>query len=83
MPFDTTTGRLDEEVWERWLAWDPVRMVPERGEALASMKHVYLDAGRSDEYYLDLGAQAFSKELGSLGIEHTLELFEGTHGGIQ
>lgn len=83
MPFDTDTGRLDEEVWERWLAWDPVRMAPERGEALASMKHIYLAAGRSDEYYLDLGARAFSKELNLLGIEHTLDLFEGTHGGIQ
>ena len=82
MPFDSN-GRLDEEVWERWLAWDPVRMAPQRGEALASMRHVYLDAGRSDEYYLDLGAQAFSKELERLGIEHTLELFQGTHGGIQ
>ena len=82
MPFDSN-GRLDEEVWERWLAWDPVRMAPQRGETLASMKHVYLDAGRSDEYYLDLGAQAFSKELERLGIEHTLELFQGTHGGIQ
>lgn len=83
MPFETTTGRLDEEVWEKWLAWDPVRMAPERGEALASMKHIYLDAGRSDEYYLDLGAQAFSGELDLLGIEHSLELFEGTHMGLQ
>ena len=83
MPFDAATGRLDEEVWERWLAWDPVRMAPQRGEWLASMKHIYLDAGRSDEYYLDLGAQAFSRELERLGIEHTLELFEGAHGGIQ
>ena len=22
------TGRLVDDVWERWLAWDPVRMVP-------------------------------------------------------
>jgi dienelactone hydrolase len=58
-------------------------MAPKRGEALSSMKRIYLDAGRSDEWYLDLGAQAFSKELEKLGVEHTLELFEGTHMGIQ
>ena len=83
LPFEVETGRLVEEVWEKWLAWDPVRMAPERGEALSSMKRIYLDAGKSDEYYLDLGAQAFSKELEKLSVEHTLDLFEGTHMGIQ
>ncbi len=28
LPFDPATGRLRDEVWARWLAWDPVRMVP-------------------------------------------------------
>jgi hypothetical protein len=83
LPFDIETGRLIPEVWERWLAWDPVRMVPERVEALASMKRIYLDAGRSDEYFLDLGAAAVAKELRRAGIDHSLELFEGTHGGLQ
>ena len=46
------------------------------------MRRIYLDAGRSDEYFLDLGAQAFADELTKLGVEHTLELFDGGHGGI-
>jgi hypothetical protein len=83
LPFDVETGRLVEDVWERWLAWDPVRMAPERGEALSRMKRIYLDAGKSDEWYLDLGAQAFAKELDTLGVEYTLDLFDGTHMGIQ
>ncbi len=33
-----------------------------RGGA-ASMRRIYLDAGRGDEYFLDLGAQAFAAEL--------------------
>ena len=37
---------------------------------------------RSDEYYLDLGATAFGAELDKLGVEHTVELFDGKHGGI-
>ena len=44
-----------------------------------SMHRIYLDAGRSDEYYLDLGAQAFAAELDKLDVPHTLELFDGTH----
>ena len=83
LPFDLETGRIVEEIWERWLAWDPVRMAPDYGEALASMKRIYLDAGKADEWFLDLGAQAFAKELSRLGVEYTLDLFEGTHMGIQ
>jgi S-formylglutathione hydrolase FrmB len=82
LPFDTQTGRLVDEVWEQWLALDPVRMAPRYADALASMRAIYLDAGRGDEWYLDLGAQAFSAELSGLGVAHTFELFDGRHGGI-
>ncbi|MFN2586831.1 MAG: alpha/beta hydrolase [Actinomycetota bacterium] len=83
LPIDVDTGRLYPDVWDRWLQWDPVRVAPQRLEALGSMRHIYLDAGRSDDYYLDLGATAFSKELKSGGIDHELVLFDGTHGGLQ
>jgi enterochelin esterase-like enzyme len=82
LPFEVSTGRLINEVWERWLEWDPVRMAPRNASALRSMRRIYLDAGKSDEYFLDLGAQAFAAELERLGVEHSLELFEGGHGGI-
>jgi hypothetical protein len=78
LPFDVN-GRLVEDVWAQWLAWDPVRMAPAHADALRSMRRIYLDAGRKDEYHLDLGAQAFAQELDKLGVAHTLELFEGTH----
>ena len=82
LPFDTATGRLIPDVWERWLALDPVRMAVTHADELRSMRRIYLDAGRSDEWFLDLGAQAFAQELTQLGVHHTLELFEGRHGGI-
>ena len=25
LPFDLKTGEMLQEVWNRWLAWDPVR----------------------------------------------------------
>jgi enterochelin esterase-like enzyme len=82
LPFDVATGRLIDDVWEQWLEKDPVRMAPRHADALRSMRHVYLDAGKSDEWFLDLGAQAFAAELEKLGVAHTLELFDGKHGGI-
>ena len=66
-------------MWAQWLAWDPVRMAPAHADALRSMRRIYLDAGKSDEYFLDLGAQAFAAELDKLNVAHTLELFDGTH----
>jgi dienelactone hydrolase len=57
-------------------------MAPHHGDALRSMRRIYLDAGKRDEWFLDLGAQAFAGELERLGVDHTLELFEGKHGGI-
>jgi hypothetical protein len=78
LPFDVT-GRLLDDVWAQWLALDPVRMAPAHADALRSMRRIYLDAGRRDEYHLDLGAQAFAAELDKLGVAHTLELFDGTH----
>ncbi len=82
MPFDVDTGIVIDEVWEQWLAWDPVRMAPQHADALRSMKRIYLDAGKGDEYFLDLGAQAFAKELDAIGADYTLELFDGKHGGL-
>ncbi len=84
LPFEPDTGRLVPEIWDRWLPWDPVRMAAPHADALRSMRAIWIDAGRSDEYYLDLGGEAFRAELRELGIERSVrfELFEGTHGGI-
>jgi hypothetical protein len=82
LPFDVSTGRLNDEVWALWLEHDPVRMAHRHADALRSMRRIYLDAGKSDEYFLDLGAEAFAQELSKIGAAHTIELFEGKHGGI-
>ena len=84
LPFDLATGRADDAVWPRWLAWDPVRMVPAHAAALRSMKAIYVDAGRRDEYALDLGAEAFRRELEAVGVTDVFfELFDATHAAIE
>jgi hypothetical protein len=83
LPFDPATGRLRDEVWARWLALDPVRMAPGHADQLRSLRGVYLDAGNRDQFWLDLGAAAFSAELDALGVEHVFELFDATHSGIE
>jgi S-formylglutathione hydrolase FrmB len=83
LPFDTRTGRPIPELWDRWLAWDPVRMVPRYADALRGLTAVWVDAGKSDEWYLDLGAEAFVAELAKIGVtDVAFELFDATHMGI-
>jgi hypothetical protein len=82
LPFDDV-GELLPDVWERWLAWDPVRLARARPGATAALRHVYIDSGKSDEYFLDLGAEAFRRVVEELSdAEVFFELFEGKHGGI-
>ncbi|TMC50141.1 MAG: enterochelin esterase [Chloroflexi bacterium] len=81
LPVDPT-GALVPRHWEQWLANDPVRLAPRRAEALRGLRGVFLDAGESDEYYLDLGAAAMHAVLRDLGVEHRYETFPGRHSGI-
>jgi hypothetical protein len=86
LPFDQRTGVLLPEIWQRWLDWDPVRMAPAYADALRSMRSVWIDAGIRDDYFLDLGADAFRAELGRLGVADDVvrfELFDATHAAIE
>jgi S-formylglutathione hydrolase FrmB len=86
-PFDDT-GQVIPEIWDRWLAWDPVLMAarPEYAEALRSLKAVWIDAGTRDEYFLDFGAVAFRRAIEAAGVPDEsvyFELFDAGHGAIE
>jgi hypothetical protein len=84
VPYDTATGETRPEVWARWLEKDPVRMARTRREALRSMRGVYIDAGKRDEWFLDLAADAFQREVRASGTpEVFFELFSATHGQVE
>ncbi len=85
LPFDPVTGVLRPDVWQRWLDWDPVRMVPRYADACRSLRAVWIDAGTRDEWFLDVGAQAYRGELAAVGLPDDrvhFELFDAKHGGI-
>ncbi|WP_410564954.1 alpha/beta hydrolase [Amycolatopsis sp. cmx-4-61] len=86
LPFDPLTGALRPEQWQRWLDWDPVRMVAGHAEAVRSLRAVWIDAGTSDEYFLDIGAEAFRAEVARAGLPDErvhFELFDAGHGAIE
>jgi S-formylglutathione hydrolase FrmB len=85
LPFDPVTGVIRPEIWQRWLDLDPVRMAPRYADALRSQRAIWIDGGTKDEWYLDVGAQAFRQALADAGVADDVihfELFEAGHGGI-
>jgi S-formylglutathione hydrolase FrmB len=85
LPFDPRTGVLRPEAWQRWLDWDPVRMAPRYADALRSMRSIWIDAGTKDDYFLDVGAEAFREQLRAIGVSEDVvryELFDATHASI-
>jgi S-formylglutathione hydrolase FrmB len=85
LPFDPRSGVLRPELWQRWLDWDPVRMVARYAEAVRTLRAVWIDAGTRDDWYLDLGAEAYRAELAKAGLPAErvhFELFDATHAAI-
>jgi Putative esterase len=84
LPFETDTGVLRYEVWERWLELDPVRMVARHADAVRGLRAIYIDAGKRDQFYLDIGAEAFRRALAEIGVTDVFfELFDATHSAIE
>jgi len=84
LPFDETTGVLRPDVWQRWLDWDPVRLVAARPEAAGSLRAAYLEGGRGDEYHLEVGAGALAVALRQQGVADVrLELIDAGHSSIE
>jgi S-formylglutathione hydrolase FrmB len=81
LPFDLETGALRPEVWDRWLAWDPVRMVgsDRYRDAARRLAYVYVDGGTRDEFGLDVGARIFADRARRAGVRVDHAEFDGVH----
>ncbi|HYA54510.1 MAG TPA: alpha/beta fold hydrolase [Thermoplasmata archaeon] len=81
LPFDLESGELRPDVWPKWLALDPVRMVASEQyrPAVKKLKYLYVDGGTRDEWALDLGARIFASEARKAGGRVDFEEFDGIH----
>ena len=81
LPVDFPSGELIEEVWDRWLAFDPVVNWRERVGNLRRLRGILLDVGVNDDYDLHWGHRLLSHHLIGAGVAHEATENAGNHGG--
>lgn len=82
LPFDRATGELRDDVFARWLAFDPAERVAGARPALECLRLRFLDCGRRDEYALDVGARVVAQRIRELGLDVRHEEFDDDHRNI-
>ena len=84
LPVDFETGEVDFSVLKALTALDPIQRIsnPEERVGLAGLDLLFIDAGRFDEYNLQIAARRFVAQLEHHGIPHVHEEFDGGHRGM-
>jgi enterochelin esterase family protein len=80
-PVDPQTGRIDEAVFDRWRAHDPLIRIAASHDALGALRYAIVDAGDRDEHGLQLAARELASALRGAGVNVEHEEFEGGHRG--
>lgn len=82
LPFDLETGEMRDDVFARWLAYDPAEMCLHKLMELSRLRLRYLDCGRRDEYALDIGARMFAERVRGMDLEVRHEEFDDDHRNV-
>ena len=82
LPFDPATAARRDDVWERFMAFDPVVRAKDHVAELKAVRSLYLEAGVKDEFGLQFGLRQLVQELDRLGVEHDHVEHEGGHFGL-
>jgi len=81
LPFDLETCRRIDNVWQRWLAFDPLEMIETvvAQDAWRTMDLLHLECGLRDQFHLQWGLRRLTARLDELGIDHHHVEHEGSH----
>jgi enterochelin esterase family protein len=83
LPFDLFTGEIIPEIWNKWLKFDPVRLVSKYKANLKKLKLIYVECGIKDEFKLQAGARIYCSKLRDNGIKFIQKEFNGGHMNVQ
>jgi enterochelin esterase family protein len=79
LPIDLDTGERHHAVWKRWLAFDPLEDCARHADNLKRLELLHLEAGRFDEFHLQLGLRLLTRRLTELGVPFEHEEHDGGH----
>lgn len=79
--FDFRTGAIIDEIWQKYLAWDPIRRCESQKANLKKLKYIHLCSGLQDEYGLQFGHRQISEKFKQYKIRHEFEEYPGGHSG--
>lgn len=83
LPFNIHTSEIIPGVWNKWLKFDPVRIVSKYKANLKKLKLIFVDCGTRDEFNLHGGARIFCDKLRKNGIKYIQQEFNDGHMSIQ
>lgn len=81
LPVAFPSGELMQEVWDRWLTFDPVVNWRGRLDNLRKLRGILLNVGSNDDYQLNWGHRLLSHHLRHAGIPHDYTENTGNHVG--
>jgi pimeloyl-ACP methyl ester carboxylesterase len=81
LPIDLHSGEIDDSVWSRWLAHDPINRIKTVGDQLKKLKYLYIECGLSDQFRLLYGARQMHTALKGKQVLHDYEEFPDNHSG--
>lgn len=84
LPFEYTDTQprkvvKNQEAYDRFLEYDPLRMAEGNTEVLRKMGAIYIDCGLNDGFGLLKHARVFHEKLNELGVKHIYSEFSGDH----
>ncbi len=82
LPVDLETCELLPDRWANWKACDPITLVESHTSDLKSLKALWIDCGRVDQYNLLYGARQFHRKLIRDAVPHVYEEFDDNHSSI-
>src|SRR2546421_3247913 len=82
VPFDLDTGEVIPQRWRAWQKHDPIRLVSKFRKNLKTLKGLYIDCGRRDQYHIHFGARILSARLSRERIRHTYQEFDDNHSDV-
>lgn len=81
LPIDPLTGKINEEVWQQWLANDPLHCVQRDASGLKQLRQLFLDCGNKDQYHLQFGLRQMKELLVARQIPAQIMEFDDNHSG--